>query len=36
MTKPQTGCLHDYQLTPEDMKKLEKANHIIKILEMNQ
>lgn len=26
MTKPQTGCLHDYQLTPEDMKKLEKAN----------
>ena len=26
MTKPQTGCLHDYQLTTEDMKKLEKAN----------
>lgn len=26
LTKPQTGCLHDYQLTPEDMKTLEKAN----------
>lgn len=26
MTKPQTGCLHDYQLTPEDMRKLEKAS----------
>ena len=26
MTKPQTGCLHDYQLTPEDLKTLEKAN----------
>lgn len=26
MTKPQTGCLHDYQLTPEDVQKLEKAN----------
>ena len=26
MTKPQTGCLHDYQLTTEDMKKLEQAN----------
>jgi len=25
MTKPQTGCLHDYSLTPEDMKTLEKA-----------
>ena len=25
MTKPQTGCLHDYQLTTEDMKTLEKA-----------
>lgn len=22
MTKPQTGCLHDYQLTPDDLKKL--------------
>jgi len=26
MTKPQTGCLHDYSLTPEDLKKLEKAD----------
>lgn len=26
MTKPQTGCLHDYQLTPEDIKTLEAAN----------
>jgi zinc transport system substrate-binding protein len=25
MTKPQTGCLHDYQLTPDDLKTLEKA-----------
>ncbi|MBP2630782.1 MAG: ABC-type metal ion transporter, periplasmic subunit [Firmicutes bacterium] len=25
MTKPQVGCLHDYQLTPEDLKTLEKA-----------
>lgn len=26
MTKPQTGCLHDYQLTTEDLKMLEKAD----------
>lgn len=26
LTKPQTGCLHDYQLTTEDMKKLEKTD----------
>lgn len=26
LTQPQTGCLHDYQLTPKDMKKLERAN----------
>lgn len=26
MTKPQTGCLHDYQLTTEDMKTLEMAD----------
>ncbi len=26
MTKPQTGCLHDYQMTPEDLKTLEKAD----------
>ena len=25
MTKPQTGCLHDYQLTPDDLKTLAKA-----------
>ena len=25
MTEPQTGCLHDYQLSPSDMKTLEKA-----------
>jgi zinc transport system substrate-binding protein len=26
MTKPQTGCLHDYQLSTEDMKTLAKAD----------
>lgn len=26
MTKPQTGCLHDYSFTPEDLKTLEKAD----------
>ncbi len=26
MTKPQTGCLHDYSLKPEDLKTLEKAD----------
>ncbi|HAN10263.1 MAG TPA: zinc ABC transporter substrate-binding protein [Clostridiales bacterium] len=26
MTKPQTGCLHDYSLTPLDLKTLERAN----------
>lgn len=26
MTKPQTGCLHDYQLVPEDLKTLSKAD----------
>ena len=26
MTKPQTGCLHDYNLLPEDIKTLEKAD----------
>lgn len=25
MTKPQTGCLHDYQITPEDLLTLESA-----------
>lgn len=29
MTKPQTGCLHDYQLTTEDLKTLEKANAFV-------
>lgn len=29
MTEPQTGCLHDYQLTAEDMKTLEKANAFV-------
>lgn len=29
MTKPQTGCLHDYQLTPEDLKTLEKADAFV-------
>jgi len=26
MTNPQTGCLHDYSLTPANMKTLESAN----------
>lgn len=26
MTKPQTGCLHDYSLMPDDLKTLEKAD----------
>lgn len=26
MTKPLTGCLHDYQMTPEDLVTLEKAD----------
>lgn len=29
MTKAQTGCLHDYQLTPEDLKTLEGADVFI-------
>jgi zinc transport system substrate-binding protein len=29
MTKPITGCLHDYSVTPEDMKNLEGANVFI-------
>ena len=29
MTKPQTGCLHDYQLVTEDMKTLEKADAFV-------
>lgn len=26
MTQPQTGCLHDYQLTPQDLRTLESAD----------
>jgi len=26
LTKPQTGCLHDYQMTPDDMAHLSGAN----------
>ena len=26
LSEPQTGCLHDYQLTPEDMKLLSTAD----------
>lgn len=29
LTPPQVGCLHDYQLTPEDMKTLETADVFI-------
>ena len=29
LTKPQTGCLHDYQLTTQDMKILESADIFI-------
>ena len=29
LTPPQTGCLHDYQMTPEDMKTLETADIFI-------
>ncbi len=29
MTQPSTGCLHDYQLTPGDMKLLEKADVLV-------
>ena len=29
MTKPQTGCLHDYQLMTEDMKTLEHADAFV-------
>ena len=29
MTKPQTGCLHDYQLIPDDLKTLEAAQIFI-------
>lgn len=29
MTKPQTGCLHDYSLRPEDLKILEKADAFV-------
>ena len=29
MTRPQTGCLHDYQLTPDDLKTLESADAFV-------
>ncbi|EGW41553.1 metal ABC transporter substrate-binding protein [Desulfosporosinus sp. OT] len=29
MTKPTTGCLHDYVVTPDDMKNLEGAQFLI-------
>ena len=29
MTKPTTGCLHDYTVTPDDMKNLEGAQFIV-------
>ncbi len=29
MTSPQTGCLHDYQLRPSDMKALENADAFV-------
>ena len=29
LTKPQTGCLHDYQLTPQDLKSLTSADVLI-------
>lgn len=29
MTEPQTGCLHDYELSPADMKTLENADAFI-------
>ncbi|MGM9540237.1 metal ABC transporter substrate-binding protein [Anaerovibrio sp.] len=29
MTKPQTGCLHDYQLTTDDMRTLDSADAFV-------
>ncbi len=29
MTQPQTGCLHDYQLTPDNIKLLESAEFFV-------
>jgi zinc transport system substrate-binding protein len=29
MTKPTTGCLHDYSVTPEDMKNLDGAKALV-------
>jgi len=29
MTKPTTGCLHDYTVTPDDMKNLEGAKFLV-------
>lgn len=29
MAEPKTGCLHDYQMTPADMKKIEQADIMV-------
>lgn len=29
MAEPKTGCLHDYQMTPSDMKKVEQADIMV-------
>lgn len=29
MTQPSTGCLHDYAVTPDDMKNLEEARFLV-------
>lgn len=29
MAEPKTGCLHDYQMTPADMKKVERADIMV-------
>ncbi|MCX7971075.1 MAG: metal ABC transporter substrate-binding protein [Negativicutes bacterium] len=29
MASPQTGCLHDYQLTPADLRKIERADVVV-------
>jgi zinc transport system substrate-binding protein len=29
LTEPQTGCLHDYQLKPQDLKTLDKADAFV-------
>lgn len=34
LSEPQTGCLHDYQLTPEDMKLLSTAEYLLSMAEV--